>query len=178
MKKITLSVCLLLGATAANASIYSGEVDSDAYITLDGYDLAWASPCSDGVLESSCSPIDNAEQSTYGWKIMDSQLFSALGIDYTSFRVDYSSSNTQEYGGFSYAKASGWFNNIYTHIDVSNGASGVWSFLDVADGGSHYETIMYRDVSEVPVPAAVWLFGSGLAGLIGVSRKKKQALAA
>jgi len=33
-------------------------------------------------------------------------------------------------------------------------------------------------VSAVPVPAAVWLFGSGLAGLIGASRKKKQALAA
>jgi len=34
------------------------------------------------------------------------------------------------------------------------------------------------NVSAVPVPAAVWLFGSGLAGLIGASRKKKQALAA
>jgi len=32
-------------------------------------------------------------------------------------------------------------------------------------------------VSQVPIPAAMWLFGTGLAGLIGVSRKKKQALA-
>ena len=30
-------------------------------------------------------------------------------------------------------------------------------------------------VSEVPVPAAVWLFGSGLLGLIGVARRKKAA---
>ena len=29
------------------------------------------------------------------------------------------------------------------------------------------------DVSAVPVPAAVWLFGSGLLGLIGVARRKK-----
>ena len=29
------------------------------------------------------------------------------------------------------------------------------------------------DVAAVPVPAAVWLFGSGLLGLIGVARKKK-----
>ncbi|RDH85023.1 MAG: hypothetical protein DIZ80_03135 [endosymbiont of Galathealinum brachiosum] len=29
------------------------------------------------------------------------------------------------------------------------------------------------DVSAVPVPAAVWLFGSGLVGLIGVARRKK-----
>ena len=29
-------------------------------------------------------------------------------------------------------------------------------------------------VSAVPVPAAVWLFGSGLIGLIGIARRKKQ----
>lgn len=31
------------------------------------------------------------------------------------------------------------------------------------------------DVSAVPVPAAVWLFGSGLLGLIGAARRKIQA---
>ena len=29
------------------------------------------------------------------------------------------------------------------------------------------------DVPEVPIPAAVWLFGSGLLGLVGVARRKK-----
>lgn len=29
------------------------------------------------------------------------------------------------------------------------------------------------DVSAVPIPAAVWLFGSGLIGLIGIARRKK-----
>ena len=29
------------------------------------------------------------------------------------------------------------------------------------------------DVSAIPVPAAVWLFGSGLLGLIGIARRKK-----
>jgi hypothetical protein len=29
------------------------------------------------------------------------------------------------------------------------------------------------DVNAVPVPAAVWLFGSGLVGLIGIARRKK-----
>jgi len=31
------------------------------------------------------------------------------------------------------------------------------------------------DVSAVPVPTAVWLFGSGLVGLIGIARRKKAA---
>ena len=30
-------------------------------------------------------------------------------------------------------------------------------------------------VSDVPVPAAVWLFGSGLLGLVGVARRRKKA---
>ena len=31
------------------------------------------------------------------------------------------------------------------------------------------------DIAAVPVPAAVWLFGSGLLGLVGVARRKKAA---
>ena len=31
------------------------------------------------------------------------------------------------------------------------------------------------DVSAIPVPAAVWLFGSGLIGLVGMARQKKAA---
>ena len=34
-------------------------------------------------------------------------------------------------------------------------------------------SIRHTAVSFVPVPAAVWLFGSGLIGLIGVARRKK-----
>lgn len=35
----------------------------------------------------------------------------------------------------------------------------------------HFEGIV--NVSAVPIPSAVWLFGSGLIGLIGVARRKK-----
>lgn len=31
---------------------------------------------------------------------------------------------------------------------------------------------LYRDVTPVPVPAAIWLFGSGLLGLVGMARRK------
>ena len=35
--------------------------------------------------------------------------------------------------------------------------------------------LVFAEVSAVPVPAAVWLFGSGLLGMIGIARHKKAA---
>ena len=37
----------------------------------------------------------------------------------------------------------------------------------------HVWAVQTGDVSAVPVPAAVWLFGSGLIGLVGMARRKK-----
>ena len=34
---------------------------------------------------------------------------------------------------------------------------------------------IFADVAAVPIPAAVWLFGSGLVSLVGVARRKKAA---
>ncbi len=36
-----------------------------------------------------------------------------------------------------------------------------------------FDNVSVGDVSAVPIPAAVWLFGSGLLGLIGIARRKK-----
>ena len=57
----------------------------------------------------------------------------------------------------------------------------IWSF-NMSNGNqtgnaktnTHYAWAVHDgDVSAVPVPAAVWLFGSGLLGLIGLARRKK-----
>ena len=37
---------------------------------------------------------------------------------------------------------------------------------------SYNMSVTAAGISAVPVPAAVWLFGSGLIGLIGVARRK------
>jgi hypothetical protein len=46
--------------------------------------------------------------------------------------------------------------------------TGVVAYFDIGSGNSMYVT----SVSSVPVPAGVWLFGSGLLGLIGMARRK------
>ncbi len=46
-------------------------------------------------------------------------------------------------------------------------------------GINHEEMVVgVSDASAVPLPAAVWLFGSALMGLVGVSRRKSTAVAA
>ena len=52
---------------------------------------------------------------------------------------------------------------------------GWWNFGNcIASGDAPYAEVDYTyEVSSVPVPAAVWLFGSALLGLAGVARRKK-----
>ncbi|HYQ73071.1 MAG TPA: VPLPA-CTERM sorting domain-containing protein, partial [Gammaproteobacteria bacterium] len=59
----------------------------------------------------------------------------------------------------------------------------VWGSLDsaaitqidfVVNGVANMDTIIDNITAVVPVPAAVWLFGSGLLGLAGVARRRKR----
>jgi len=49
--------------------------------------------------------------------------------------------------------------------------------LEVTDGKLEFDTAQLdvHDIPTVPVPAAVWLFGSGLLGLVGVARARRKA---
>jgi hypothetical protein len=49
-----------------------------------------------------------------------------------------------------------------------------WSHIQTDGPFTGLTTKMTMVVSQVPLPAAVWFFGSGLLGLIGVARRKKQ----
>ena len=51
---------------------------------------------------------------------------------------------------------------------VSGDFVGIKAYFDIGSGNSMHVT----SVSAVPVPAAVWLFGSGLIGLAGFARRK------
>ena len=87
-------------------------------------------------------------------------------------------------GGTGAGLAADWANfglvNLTTGADVSGGVTVEFTAICGADAGCFSNlaidnVTVTADVSAVPVPAAVWLFGSGLLGLVGVARRKTAA---
>lgn len=106
--------------------------------------------------------INNYEVTTSGWYIFE-QVFKDVGgileVDlnlrddlgsllFTETRSNALDLIPLEVGGNRY----GWF----TNIDIAGGIE-----------------VDATSLTIVPIPAAVWLFGSGLLGLIGIARRKK-----
>lgn len=62
-------------------------------------------------------------------------------------------------------------------IDISS--LGNFLALNITGDGTTTTTALHKisNVSAVPLPAAAWLFGSGILGLVGLARRKKAAQA-
>ncbi len=80
----------------------------------------------------------------------------------------------------------GPFSNVqlgyYWSSEYATNTNSAWNFLMQSGYQSHTNKTNWSvyvwavhsgDVSAVPVPAAMWLFGSGLLGLVGVARRRR-----
>ncbi|MCQ8179924.1 hypothetical protein NP603_02275 [Methylomonas sp. SURF-1] len=89
-------------------------------------------------------------------------------------------------------KVDGWQGALLSGVPTKNGAGEydfIWATNPFADGKNQFTSLgkfilgtdntltFSSPVAAVPVPGAVWLFGSALAGLLGVTRRKTGALA-
>lgn len=70
------------------------------------------------------------------------------------------------------------FNDLEVNATGGMPKIGSWNATDGDTGNvvSGLLTVSAATPSEVPIPAAVWLFGSGLLGLSGVKRKKAESI--
>jgi len=129
-------------------------------------------------------------------------LFTTLGIALTTDPNDslfsdpspfLAIANTADASDFFNDNVNGWvFYSWGSDYITSGGTSDVTASFDPPlqfDLNSHYYAFVAGgtvlptgttvdvglEVSSVPVPAAVWLFGSGIVGLIGIGRRKKAA---
>ncbi|RKZ59318.1 MAG: hypothetical protein DRQ44_13825 [Gammaproteobacteria bacterium] len=87
-------------------------------------------------------------------------------IDMTGWKVNYNGGDIDlEHGDFA---------TVICGIDCSNGDTFVLEYSSIIPSGTaspDYHLHLSGTISAVPVPAAVWLFGSGLIGLICAARR-------
>jgi hypothetical protein len=105
--------------------------------------------------------------------------------DFTAYALRYlnstggilADSGLQDIGGV--INPNTWTNITLSTLTVPVGATAAFIEFTQATGGVEDAFLRIDDVvlnaNVVPVPAAVWLFGSGLIGLVGVARRKKKA---
>jgi hypothetical protein len=159
----------------SSAALINANVPENAYITKNGYDIAWISPVDEDY------SVDMSYQSQFGWQIMTLEMFNFLDIEAQDFikegaNVDYvTGNNLDEVSGAildyvvsetpnnDVAIAVPYFSSSYVHADWSNGADGLWNVIGDA---FHYETLAFREsAASVPEPSTISLLGIGLFAL-------------
>jgi hypothetical protein len=64
-------------------------------------------------------------------------------------------------------------NSIFYWVAPGTWNNAVENFTDIGKPFGIRGYIVEYDLSSVPIPPAIWLFGSGLLGLIGITRHKR-----
>jgi len=162
----------LADADAAGTSMNWADANSwVAGLTVEGV-TGWRLP---GTLQPDASCDSQSAGVSFGYNCTGSEMgnlfYNLLG-------------NTAAAGFTSHS--SGPFSNIqndsyWSFTEDALNTSRAWNF-SMSGGGQSWTSkvnslkvwaVHDGDISAVPVPAAIWLFGSGLIGLAGIARRKK-----
>lgn len=185
MYKLILSTALLLTCSATNASVILGNGDSYSSAfslenTPNSYKLSdnfW--DVTIGILDEDNSPFKAPTGNT---SYVTLTLFE--NTDYTNqvFTETIDSRNWFADYGLFFGGQNGLFTDFDGSFTVTYAGPGQASFSDIQIanfagqlGPSNVASvILYPTATVVPLPAAAWLFGSGLIALVGISRHKKR----
>ena len=114
------------------------------------------------------------------WILNNGDRSSSLNLSNSLNGVDYTDVSLLDFCTLELADLSGWdsilMSTTISGLNVSDNDYFYlrWTTDDDAGLGARDEFGLDNiSVSAIPVPAAVWLFGSGLIGLIGIARRKK-----
>jgi len=187
MKKsaIALSMAMVLGAGAASAATMTSAtftmydptgalVGTDTSVTGSIGDGTWSVASTtpffgltwtthDGVTYAPGTyTLDTVEGGVYTFTVGDGQVGGSILFDWGA------TTNIDVVNVWNVCTGCG----AYTSTDVDgDGTPGI----GMIDGPFPGFSANFDFVAPIPVPAAVWLFGSGLVGLVGVARRRRKA---
>ncbi|MFK7887139.1 MAG: VPLPA-CTERM sorting domain-containing protein [Gammaproteobacteria bacterium] len=197
-KKICQLACALsmlsVGITPAQAALVETALPDNAFITMNGFDWAWGANCS-SVEFNACDTIDLSFQSGFGWRIAEASdmdlapvaldfLFAGANVAFNGF--DPVSGASFDFLNDAYADAASAGACASAYFTLGDGSNAcdwfngggqdtntVGWFNQNGENRFFSDVLFVRETTVVPVPAAVWLLGSGLLGLVGLRRRNK-----
>lgn len=180
MKKI-LSCCVLgivaqIAIPASAATIYASSLVSSSNVTSFGSGDVTGAPDDGGLwLGSTIDPPAQLGSFTVSFSTAlgngagaDLEILDIASSPDETFNVEVSTNNITytllgEYSATNNQIDFGAYNSPVSYVRLTNTSTVASADIDA----------LWGNYSVVPVPAAAWLFGSGLLGLVGLARRKK-----
>lgn len=187
MKKVFYTIAVLMFFTAVQAHAgsvnVSGQID---YVTdNDATGITLASPVSLFLEWQNDALVDPVGESTviFDPAFLNSMAFTLGGLTITNDPL-YGDAPTAHFtdglfDGFEmnwYSASIGGVSGVNWSIFATTGIKSLDQtgsiFFEILDEGSVSGDWFEGSLNPVPVPGAIWLFGSGLIGLVGIRRKR------
>ena len=167
MKLINLVTVLVLGVISASANAATIFQASDGNINVADTTIGGSFAIFDN--ETALNDGTSLLEIIKGDKIVANGTAPDSVVSLTNVRTSVTLDITDSNFVFGASTTSGSPWTLGTGTELYFAGSDHWN-ITFADLGPELKVVV--DIQAIPVPAAVWLFGSGLIGLIGIARRK------